>query len=205
MRYWWVCLNDKLWLTEKIPDRLRSRNAVARRPDTFDATSELAQRAGVAFALFVMLTPFHATVDFERWEKASKQGLAKINGIQLGLAVCRCCAHAWPLIRFQAVPADVCRYWHRERQRATESSTFLGTLTWEAYPVPVSGETSTESGKSSAQQTADGSCRARWQLHGKNSETSLRVLDRLRWRASSAPPGVGHSRHGTAPVVSGLG
>jgi hypothetical protein len=72
MRYWWVCLNDKLWLTEKIPDRLRSRNAVARRPDTFDATSELAQRAGVAFALFVMLTPFPAAVDFERWEKAQQ-------------------------------------------------------------------------------------------------------------------------------------
>ena len=45
---------------------------MARRPDTFDATSELAQRAGVAFALFVMLTPFPATVDFERWEKAQQ-------------------------------------------------------------------------------------------------------------------------------------
>lgn len=39
------------------------------RPETFDATVDLAQRAGIAFAQFVMLTPFPGTVDFERWEK----------------------------------------------------------------------------------------------------------------------------------------
>lgn len=39
------------------------------RPETFEATAELAQRAGVAFAQFVMLTPFPGTVDFEKWEK----------------------------------------------------------------------------------------------------------------------------------------
>ena len=39
------------------------------RPDTFEATATLAQRAGVAFAQFVMLTPFPGTVDFARWEQ----------------------------------------------------------------------------------------------------------------------------------------
>jgi len=37
--------------------------------DTFQATADLAQRAGVSFAQFVMLTPFPGTVDFARWEK----------------------------------------------------------------------------------------------------------------------------------------
>jgi radical SAM superfamily enzyme YgiQ (UPF0313 family) len=39
------------------------------KPETFQATAELAQRAGVAFAQFVMLTPFPGTIDFEKWEK----------------------------------------------------------------------------------------------------------------------------------------
>ena len=37
-------------------------------PSTFDATAEMAQRAGVTFAQFVMLTPFPGTVDFGKWE-----------------------------------------------------------------------------------------------------------------------------------------
>ena len=39
------------------------------RPDTFEATADLAQRAGVSFAQFVMLQPFPGTVDFAKWEK----------------------------------------------------------------------------------------------------------------------------------------
>jgi radical SAM superfamily enzyme YgiQ (UPF0313 family) len=39
------------------------------RPSTFDATAEVAERAGIAFAQFVMLTPYPGTVDFEAWEK----------------------------------------------------------------------------------------------------------------------------------------
>jgi radical SAM superfamily enzyme YgiQ (UPF0313 family) len=39
------------------------------KPDTFQATAALAQRAGVAFAQFVMLQPFPGTVDFAKWEK----------------------------------------------------------------------------------------------------------------------------------------
>jgi radical SAM superfamily enzyme YgiQ (UPF0313 family) len=38
-------------------------------PSTFDATADLAQRAGVSFAQFVMLTPFPGTVDFAKWER----------------------------------------------------------------------------------------------------------------------------------------
>ncbi len=41
------------------------------RPATFEATAELADRAGVTFAQFVMLTPFPGTVDFEKWERGA--------------------------------------------------------------------------------------------------------------------------------------
>src|SRR5688572_27865815 len=44
------------------------------KPDTFDATADLAQRAGVTFAQFVMLTPFPGTVDFANWERESGGG-----------------------------------------------------------------------------------------------------------------------------------
>ena len=39
------------------------------RPATFDATVNMAIKAGVTFAQFVMMTPFPGTVDFGRWEK----------------------------------------------------------------------------------------------------------------------------------------
>jgi radical SAM superfamily enzyme YgiQ (UPF0313 family) len=39
------------------------------KPSTFDATVEMALKAGVTFAQFVMMTPFPGTVDFGRWEK----------------------------------------------------------------------------------------------------------------------------------------
>ena len=53
--------------------------AIAR--DTFDATQDLAQRAGLTFAQFVMLTPFPGTVDFEKWEKAQADDVAEVDGI----------------------------------------------------------------------------------------------------------------------------
>ena len=37
---------------------------------TFEATTMLAQEAGVSFAQFVLLTPFPGTIDFEKWEKS---------------------------------------------------------------------------------------------------------------------------------------
>jgi radical SAM superfamily enzyme YgiQ (UPF0313 family) len=61
------------------------------RPDTFDATQELAQRAGLTFAQFVMLTPFPGTVDFEKWEKAQGDHVARVDGI--------------PLTRYWLIPA----------------------------------------------------------------------------------------------------
>jgi radical SAM superfamily enzyme YgiQ (UPF0313 family) len=61
------------------------------RPDTFDATQDLAQRAGLTFAQFVMLTPFPGTVDFEKWEKAQADDVAKVDGI--------------PLTRYWLIPA----------------------------------------------------------------------------------------------------
>jgi radical SAM superfamily enzyme YgiQ (UPF0313 family) len=43
------------------------------KPNTFDATVELALKAGVTFAQFVMMTPFPGTVDFLHWEKEQSQ------------------------------------------------------------------------------------------------------------------------------------
>ena len=53
------------------------------RPETFAATAELAQRAGVTFAQFVMLTPFPGTVDFQRWEEEMKKEDKRIAGIPI--------------------------------------------------------------------------------------------------------------------------
>jgi hypothetical protein len=51
-------------------------------PSTFDATADLAQRAGVSFAQFVMLTPFPGTVDFARWEATAAANVTR-NGVPL--------------------------------------------------------------------------------------------------------------------------
>jgi hypothetical protein len=50
--------------------------------DTFAATADLAQRSGVSFAQFVMLTPFPGTVDFTRWEQEQAPA-ATVHGIPL--------------------------------------------------------------------------------------------------------------------------
>lgn len=52
-------------------------------PDTFDATAAVADRAQLAFAQFVMLTPFPGTVDFTRWEKMMEGNLPRIAGIPI--------------------------------------------------------------------------------------------------------------------------
>jgi radical SAM superfamily enzyme YgiQ (UPF0313 family) len=51
------------------------------RPETFDATADVAERAGVTFAQFVMLTPFPGTVDFERWERDAVEANVTIDGV----------------------------------------------------------------------------------------------------------------------------
>jgi len=53
------------------------------RPDTFKATCDLAESAGVTFAQFVMLTPFCGTVDFERWEKGLGDNVQTVDGIPI--------------------------------------------------------------------------------------------------------------------------
>ena len=51
------------------------------RADTFAATADLADRAGVTFAQFVMLTPFPGTIDFDRWEREVAGTAAEIDGV----------------------------------------------------------------------------------------------------------------------------
>jgi len=50
------------------------------KPGTFSATVELALKARVAFAQFVMMTPFPGTVDFGRWEKEQAANPMVVNG-----------------------------------------------------------------------------------------------------------------------------
>ena len=60
--------------------------------ETFKATADLAQRADIAFAQFVMLTPFPGTVDFAKWEEKMAADPTRIAG--------------QPLTRFWLIPKD---------------------------------------------------------------------------------------------------
>ena len=53
------------------------------RATTFDASLSVAQRAGVTFAQFVMLTPFPGTLDFAAWEKALGDDPPTIGGVPI--------------------------------------------------------------------------------------------------------------------------
>ncbi|MGE0405369.1 MAG: radical SAM protein [Candidatus Korobacteraceae bacterium] len=53
------------------------------RPETFQATADLANRADLAFAQFVTLTPFPGTVDFIQWEKSVGDKAEKIAGVPI--------------------------------------------------------------------------------------------------------------------------
>ncbi len=53
------------------------------RASTFQATVDVANRAGVAFAQFVMLTPYPGTVDFEAWEKRLGGDAAQVGGVPI--------------------------------------------------------------------------------------------------------------------------
>lgn len=61
------------------------------KPSTFDATVEMAMKAGVTFAQFVMMTPFPGTVDFQRWEKEQEKNPTFVDGV--------------PLTRYWLIPA----------------------------------------------------------------------------------------------------
>ena len=51
------------------------------RPSTFAATADIADRAGLAFAQFVMLTHYPGTVDFAAWEKSLGGDATRIAGV----------------------------------------------------------------------------------------------------------------------------
>jgi radical SAM superfamily enzyme YgiQ (UPF0313 family) len=53
------------------------------RASTFEATADVAERAGVTFAQFVMLTPYPGTVDFAAWEKSIGADAAQVAGIPI--------------------------------------------------------------------------------------------------------------------------
>jgi len=53
------------------------------RPSTFAATADIADRAGLTFAQFVMLTPYPGTVDFEAWEKSLGSDVTRVAGIPI--------------------------------------------------------------------------------------------------------------------------
>jgi hypothetical protein len=50
------------------------------KPSTFGATVEVAIKAGVTFAQFVMMTPFPGTVDFLHWEKSQAANPTMVDG-----------------------------------------------------------------------------------------------------------------------------
>jgi radical SAM superfamily enzyme YgiQ (UPF0313 family) len=50
------------------------------KPSTFDATVDVALRANITFAQFVMLTPFPGTIDFGRWEKEQALNPTLVDG-----------------------------------------------------------------------------------------------------------------------------
>jgi radical SAM superfamily enzyme YgiQ (UPF0313 family) len=49
-------------------------------PSTFKATVDMALKAGVTFAQFVMMTPFPGTVDFGKWEKEQSVNPTMVEG-----------------------------------------------------------------------------------------------------------------------------
>jgi radical SAM superfamily enzyme YgiQ (UPF0313 family) len=51
------------------------------RAQTFEATLSVAERAGLTFAQFVMLTPFPGTLDFNAWEKSLGDVPPSVDGI----------------------------------------------------------------------------------------------------------------------------
>jgi radical SAM superfamily enzyme YgiQ (UPF0313 family) len=63
------------------------------KPATFDATVDMALKAGITFAQFVMMTPFPGTVDFARWEKEQAAHPVFVGDV--------------PLTRYWLIPIEV--------------------------------------------------------------------------------------------------
>ena len=63
------------------------------KPATFDATVEMALKADVTFAQFVMMTPFPGTVDFGRWEKEQAKNPTLVGDV--------------PITRYWMIPTEI--------------------------------------------------------------------------------------------------
>ncbi|WP_041856329.1 B12-binding domain-containing radical SAM protein [Candidatus Korobacter versatilis] len=63
------------------------------KPETFDATVDLALKSGITFAQFVMMTPFPGTVDFNGWEKEQLVKPTLVGGI--------------PIVRYWLIPTSI--------------------------------------------------------------------------------------------------
>jgi hypothetical protein len=50
---------------------------------TFEATVDLAERAGITFAQFVLLTPFPGTIDFENWAATEGRSATTVDGVPI--------------------------------------------------------------------------------------------------------------------------
>jgi hypothetical protein len=137
------------------------------REQTFDTTLELAKRAKLTFAQFVLLTPFPGTVDFEKWAR-TQDDTPKIDGVsvtqhwlipehrrpkifsvgsllRMGAGVVALGGRVVaPLsarvrARVQAVPADVRQHGHCDRQRARRAIGHLGQMDRPRVPALVHG------------------------------------------------------------------
>ena len=64
------------------------------RPSTFAATADVADREDLAFAQFVMLTPYPGTADFETWEKKVGAEAEQVAGIPVTRLMGDCFAAA---------------------------------------------------------------------------------------------------------------
>ena len=53
------------------------------RADTFDATVDLAEKADLTFAQFVLLTPFPGTIDFDKWAAEQAKMPTLVDGIPI--------------------------------------------------------------------------------------------------------------------------
>ena len=63
------------------------------KPATFDATVEMALKADITFAQFLMMTPFPGTVDFARWEKEQARKPTLVGNV--------------PITRYWLIPPDI--------------------------------------------------------------------------------------------------
>ncbi len=62
-------------------------------PATFDATVEMALKANITFAQFLMMTPFPGTVDFARWEKEQAKQPTLVGNV--------------PITRYWLIPTEI--------------------------------------------------------------------------------------------------